>query len=163
MHSVLCNKAFPPISSPVQMDLGFIDIHTSLFGSHGSISSLLPGSISNKVQIGLSLRQYEDLLHLPDAQAAFRQGFLAEVAACAGAFAWLVLGDVRGGSRWRSWEIFLQNVVRKLGWQTEQWYCTKSYTILESGQIVATSYDLGPPKGSESLNRKGNHLYFREI
>jgi len=37
-------------------------------------------------------QQYEDLLHLPDAQAAFRQGFLAEVAACAGAFAWLVLG-----------------------------------------------------------------------
>lgn len=62
------------------------------------ISSLLPGSISNTVQIGFSLRQYEDLLHLPDAQAAFRQGFLAEVAACAGAFAWLVLGDLRGGT-----------------------------------------------------------------
>lgn len=31
-------------------------------------------------------------LHLPDAQAAFRQGFLAEVAACAGSFAWLILG-----------------------------------------------------------------------
>ena len=97
MHSVLCNKAFPPISSPVQMDLGFIHIHTSLFGSHGSISSLLPDSIANKFKFGFSLRQYEDLLHLPDAQAAFRQGFLAEVAACAGAFAWLVLGDVRGG------------------------------------------------------------------
>lgn len=37
-------------------------------------------------------QQYDDLLHLPDAQAAFRQGFLAEVAACAGSFAWLILG-----------------------------------------------------------------------
>lgn len=37
-------------------------------------------------------QQYEDLLHLPDAQAAFRQGFLAEAAACAASFAWLVLG-----------------------------------------------------------------------
>mmetsp|Transcript_54692 Transcript_54692/g.127566 ORF Transcript_54692/g.127566 Transcript_54692/m.127566 type:complete len:418 (+) Transcript_54692:45-1298(+) len=37
-------------------------------------------------------QQFDDLMHMPDAQAAFRQGFLAEVAACAGSFAWLVLG-----------------------------------------------------------------------
>eukprot|EP00931_Biecheleriopsis_adriatica_P035558 TRINITY_DN20471_c0_g1_i1.p1 TRINITY_DN20471_c0_g1~~TRINITY_DN20471_c0_g1_i1.p1 ORF type:complete len:437 (+),score=68.51 TRINITY_DN20471_c0_g1_i1:76-1386(+) len=35
---------------------------------------------------------YDDLDHLPDAQAAFRKGFLVEMAATAGAFAWLALG-----------------------------------------------------------------------
>jgi len=36
--------------------------------------------------------KYEDLYHIPDAVAGFRQGFLLEVAACAVSFGWLVLG-----------------------------------------------------------------------
>ncbi len=40
MHSLLRNKAFPPISC-VQMDLGFIDMGSisALFGPHRSMSS----------------------------------------------------------------------------------------------------------------------------
>lgn len=37
-------------------------------------------------------QRYEDLLHIPDSVAAFRQGFVAEFAANALSFAWLVLG-----------------------------------------------------------------------
>eukprot|EP00439_Symbiodinium_sp_Y106_P026108 s5198_g3.t1 len=40
----------------------------------------------------MASQQFDDLMHMPDAQAAFRQGFLAEAAACAGSFAWLILG-----------------------------------------------------------------------
>eukprot|EP00930_Biecheleria_cincta_P055470 TRINITY_DN4178_c0_g1_i1.p1 TRINITY_DN4178_c0_g1~~TRINITY_DN4178_c0_g1_i1.p1 ORF type:complete len:433 (+),score=57.40 TRINITY_DN4178_c0_g1_i1:51-1349(+) len=37
-------------------------------------------------------QKYEDLDHIPDSVAAFRQGFIAEVGATALSFAWLILG-----------------------------------------------------------------------
>ena len=52
-----------------------------------------PSSMRSQPLQLLSHGALEELLHLPDAQATFRQGFLAEVAACAGSFAWLLLGQ----------------------------------------------------------------------